>query len=125
MVHPFIEAEMSKGHVRTLARDLGLGDIAELPAQPCLSSRVETGIAIDADDLAFVEMVESRLVPMAPPGATLRCRITRGGVVVEIGQEAALHKPEFEHVVGDLCVARGRRFVGVRTYERGSMFVGR
>lgn len=125
VVHPFVEAEMSKNHVRALARDLGLGDIAELPAQPCLSSRVETGIAIDADDLAFVEMVESRLTPIAPPGATLRCRITRGGVVVEIGQEAALHKPEFEHVVGALCVARGRRFVGVRAYERGSMFVGR
>ena len=33
--------------VRALARHLGLGEVAELPASPCLSSRVETGIAID------------------------------------------------------------------------------
>ena len=42
---------MTKADVRALARDLGLADIAELPAQPCLASRVETGIAIDPDDL--------------------------------------------------------------------------
>ena len=66
VVHPYIEAGMGKSAVRALARKLGLGDIAELPAQPCLSSRVETGIAIDAQDLAFVETVES-IWPPSPP----------------------------------------------------------
>ena len=51
VLHPFIEAGMSKADVRSLSRSLGLSNIAELPAQPCLASRVETGIAIDADDL--------------------------------------------------------------------------
>jgi len=125
VVHPFVEAEMTKAQVRALARDLGLADIAELPAQPCLSSRVETGIAIDADDLAFVESVESRLAAMTPKGATVRCRITHGGVVVELGEAALAHSPAIEPLMKSLCAAQGRRFAGVRAYERGSMFVGR
>ena len=43
--HPYVEAEIDKAGVRALARHLGLGALAELPAAPCLSSRVETGIA--------------------------------------------------------------------------------
>ena len=42
-------------------RALGLDDLERLPAQPCLSSRVETGIAIDPGDLAFIDAVETRL----------------------------------------------------------------
>jgi uncharacterized protein len=123
VVHPFVEAGMSKGDVRALSRALGLGDIAELPAQPCLASRVETGIAIDAADLAFVEKVESRLAVLAPKGATLRCRITHGGVAVEVGDEAAAMSDAFTDMVAALCRAEGRRFAGVRPYRRGAMFV--
>ena len=46
--HPYLEAEIDKRAVRSLARELGLGALSELPAAPCLSSRVETGIAIRA-----------------------------------------------------------------------------
>lgn len=123
VVHPFVEAGMTKAAVRELARHLGLGDIAELPAQPCLASRVETGIAIDADDLALVELVETELAALAPRGATLRCRITRGGVVVEVGPEAAALAASLAESAGKLCAARGRPFAGVRSYRRGSMFV--
>src|SRR5512134_3307161 len=50
--HPFVEAALTKQQVRALARELGLAQVAELPASPCLSSRVETGIAIDPKVLA-------------------------------------------------------------------------
>ena len=40
-------------------RALGLRDLERLPAQPCLASRVETGIAIAAADLAFIDEVET------------------------------------------------------------------
>jgi uncharacterized protein len=123
VVHPLIEARMTKADVRALARDLCLADIAELPAQPCLASRVETGIAIDVGDLAFVGMVETRLAALAPKGATLRCRITRQGVAVEFGEEAAGERDRFADVVAALCRAEGRRFAGVRVYRRGAMFV--
>ena len=85
VVHPMVEAGMTKPDVRALAAALGLGDIAELPAQPCLSSRVETGIAIDPADLAFIEATERALTRLAGPQATLRCRITRDGVAAVAG----------------------------------------
>ncbi len=123
VVHPFVRSRMTKSAVRQLARNLGLGDIAELPAQPCLASRVETGIAIDADDLAFVEIVEARLADIAPKGATLRCRITHAGVAVEIGDEVAPVRDVIADFVRDICAAEDRRFAGVRPYRRGAMFV--
>jgi len=122
VVHPFVEAGMGKPAVRALARSIGLPEIAELPAQPCLASRVQTGIAIDAGDLTFIERVEARLAAQAPTGATVRCRITRDGVVVEIGDELAQAADIFAAEVGALCRAEGRPFAGVRPYRRGAMF---
>ena len=123
VVHPFIEAGMTKAMVRSLARALGLGDIAELPAQPCLSSRVETGIRIDPDDLAFVERVEARLAEITPLGTALRCRIMRRGVVIEVGAEAAAARTSITEAANAMCRAAGRQFDGVREYRRGAMFV--
>ncbi len=86
--HPFVEAGLTKARVRELARHLGLGEIAELPAAPCLSSRVETGIRIEAPALALVDVVETELRDALTP-ATVRCRVRRGGVIVEM-DEASL-----------------------------------
>jgi uncharacterized protein len=122
VVHPFVAAKMTKAMVRALARSLGLGDIAELAAQPCLSSRVETGIRIDADDLAFVERVEMRLAALAR-GATLRCRITKAGVAVELGPDAHAARAAIDELASALCRAAGRHFLGLRDYRQGAMFV--
>jgi uncharacterized protein len=123
VVHPYVEAGIAKEAVRRLARDLGLGEVAELPAQPCLASRVETGIAIDAEDLALVAQVETQLAAMAPQQATLRCRITMAGVAIEVGPEAAGLAAALAERAGAMCAARGRPFAGVRPYRRGGMFV--
>lgn len=123
VVHPYIEAAIDKAGVRALARRHSLHDIAELLAQPCLSSRVETGIAIDAADLAFIHQVETALGGMAPAGAAVRCRITRLGVVVELGEAAMSIAGDAADVASRLC-ARGRRtFGGVRAYRRGAAFL--
>jgi len=122
VVHPFVEAGMDKPAVRALARSIGLPEIAELPAQPCLASRVQTGIAIDAGDLAFVEQVEARLAARVPTRATVRCRITRDGVVVEVGDEVAEATDSLADDVAAMCRGEGRPFVGVRPYRCGAMF---
>ena len=72
---------------------LGLDEVAELPAQPCLSSRVETGIAIDPADLAFIDLVETRLAARAPAGMAVRCRVTHAGITIEAGTRAADAEP--------------------------------
>ena len=49
--HPYVDAGIDKPGLRRIARDLGLGDIADLPAAPCLSSRVLTGLRIEPGPL--------------------------------------------------------------------------
>lgn len=125
VVHPFIEAGLDKSAVRAVARALGLGEIAELPAQPCLSSRIETAIVVREDDLAFVEAVERHAGAMLPAATTVRCRITRGGVVLELGPVGAALRNGLEQQVATLCREAGRPFMGLRDYVRGSAFLRR
>ena len=78
--HPYLEAGIDKRTVRGLARRIGLGALSELPAAPCLSSRVETGIAIRPEVLRAIHAVERDLAQDFParhralPGACLGCR---------------------------------------------------
>jgi uncharacterized protein len=81
--HPYIEASMNKLAVRQLARQLGLAKVAELPSSPCLSSRVETGIRIEAPTLSFIHRVEQLLTEELRP-KTVRCRVRAGAVVIEL-----------------------------------------
>lgn len=117
--HPFVEAGMDKSTVRALARSFDLADISELPAQPCLSSRIETGIAISTADLAFVARMERSLAPHVAAGTDLRCRVTHAGIVVE----AATSDQTMRQVAADLCSAEQRRFLGFRPYRRGAAFL--
>lgn len=126
--HPFVEAEIDKPTVRLLARHLGLGDLAELPAAPCLSSRIETGIAIRPAELRLVDEMEI-LVRAATGAATVRCRRRRGGVVVEL-DDMALAKLEEEprQTLAERLAALVRRRgfdhrVDFAPYRRGSAFL--
>ena len=71
--------------VRLLALELGLGALSELPSAPCLSSRIETGIRIEAPVLAMVHAAEI-LVGRQVAAKTVRCRVRAGGVVIELDQ---------------------------------------
>jgi uncharacterized protein len=121
VVHPYIEAGATKRDIYELAQSLGLADLAQLPAQPCLASRVETGIAIDPVDLAFVDDVESKLASKLGREATVRCRVTHRGIVIEIGDAT---RREDARVIGErACEDAGRTFAGVRPYARGAAFL--
>ncbi len=85
--HPFVEAEIDKRTVRALAAELGLGALAELPSAPCLSSRIETGIRIEAPVLAMVHEAE-KLVGARLSPRTVRCRVRANGVVIELDPAA-------------------------------------
>lgn len=84
--HPFVEAGIDKAGVRAIAAGFELDDIAELPAAPCLSSRVETGIPIQAPELRFIDAAE-RLVRDRVDARSVRCRIRRRGIVIELDAE--------------------------------------
>jgi len=81
--HPYVEAGLAKADVRALAARLGLGNIADLPAAPCLASRVESGIRIEADTLRLIHRVEQAIAASLKP-QVVRCRVRRGAIVIEL-----------------------------------------
>lgn len=81
--HPFVEAGIDKATIRAIARAVGLGGLAEIPASPCLSSRVETGIRITPPMLRRIEQAEVAIRGRIE-AAAVRCRLRAAGVVVEI-----------------------------------------
>jgi pyridinium-3,5-biscarboxylic acid mononucleotide sulfurtransferase len=124
VIHPYVDAALDKTAVYALAANLRLDDLERLPAQPCLASRVETGIAIAPADLAFIDDVEMRLAAQLGREAVVRCRVTQRGVVIEVAAaNDALHADAARQVGTAACRAAGRVFAGVRPYRRGSAFV--
>jgi uncharacterized protein len=124
VIHPYVDAGLNKADVYALAGRLGLADLERLPAQPCLASRVETGIAIDAADLAFIDAVEAELAVRLGRGAVVRCRVTHSGVIIEIGDGQGSEAARAAREVGEAAsLAEGRSFAGVRPYRRGAAFL--
>lgn len=117
--HPFVEARVRKDEVRALARDLGLGDVADLPAQPCLSSRVETGIRIDAATLRMIDDVENAARARLGAHVTVRCRVRAGGVVLEI-EERVLSSLDAATRAALLALAP---LASIAPYRMGSAFL--
>lgn len=85
--HPYVETQIDKQSLREIAAHLGLDDLKDLPAAPCLSSRVTTGIAINAELLPVINEVERAVAAMLEGQLELigvRCRIRPGEVALQI-----------------------------------------
>jgi pyridinium-3,5-biscarboxylic acid mononucleotide sulfurtransferase len=125
--HPFVEAGMSKAAVRALARAMGLHDLAELPAAPCLSSRLETGIEVTPERLSLVHAVE-RLVSEALKPATVRCRLFHNGIAVQLDPASleVIERPSgaaLRRAIADLLALRGQQArLRFEPYRMGSAF---
>ncbi|KHD06048.1 hypothetical protein PN36_30925 [Candidatus Thiomargarita nelsonii] len=74
--HPWIRLGVNKEKIRHLANYFGLSDIQDLPASPCLSSRVETGIRIFPETLSLISQCESAIKTMIDVD-TVRCRVQK------------------------------------------------
>jgi uncharacterized protein len=122
--HPFVEAGIGKTKVRALAQKLGLGELADLPSAPCLASRIETGLRIEAPMLAMVHEVEKRVATLLRP-RTVRCRVRASGVVVELdAQTMQLLNDEAACMLREDIRALGMAGpVSFALYRTGSAFV--
>ncbi|CDX57704.1 Pp-loop domain protein [Mesorhizobium plurifarium] len=123
--HPFVEAGMSKADVRALAAAHGLTNLAELPSAPCLSSRVETSLRIEPQTLRAIDQVETLLRGELSP-ETVRCRVRRAGIVVELDQPtlSCLSEDSRARLSHQICAAfGGPRPVHFQAYVRGSAFL--
>jgi pyridinium-3,5-biscarboxylic acid mononucleotide sulfurtransferase len=125
--HPFIEAGFDKAAIRAIAKGLGLDDLSELPAAPCLSSRVETRIAIEPADLRLIDLVEETI--RAALGAVdVRCRLTASGARLEFAA-AALDRflcaefAELRYRTEEMLRGAGKNYLGAGPYRKGSAFL--
>lgn len=124
VLHPFVDAGFHKVDVRRLARRFGLSDISDLPAQPCMASRIETGLRVEPGDLRLVETLEAELCDMAP-SSTIRCRIVKGGVRLEMSGDFGSEdlKAAMVDRAEAKCVEAGKTLLEVTAYRRGSAFL--
>ncbi len=127
--HPYLEIGMGKSDVRMLSQALGMGALAALPASPCLSSRVETSIAIDPDVLKAINAAERLAQDILRP-KTVRCRVRHDRIVIELDEESlaridtATTESITDAVAGLFLPVLSRRPIGFQPYRNGSAFVG-
>lgn len=122
---PLAEAGMTKALVRSAARELGL-PIWDAPAAPCLSSRVQYGLAITPRRLRQVEEAEAYLRGL---GVTGDLRVRHHGDRARIEAEPRW-VPWLKDRIGEITgrlVALGFAVVEVdpRGYRRGSLILER
>ncbi len=79
--HPYVELGITKARLRAVARLLGSDD-AELPASPCLASRLYTGTRVTEERLRAVEAGEAVIRSAGMP--VVRCRIRGDEALVEV-----------------------------------------
>ncbi len=68
---PLVDAHLTKAEIRALARQLGLR-VWDKPASACLSSRIEYGRSVTAENLAQVEQAEEALHALGFPQVRVR-----------------------------------------------------
>ena len=126
--HPLAEAGLRKADVRALARDMGLTDLAELAASPCLSSRLETGIPVSVQALELIQRAEE-LVSCTLRPKTVRCRVRHDGVAVELDKDGLAAVKKSAGLIQRLNAEVAERGfptpVRFEPYRRGSAFVVR
>jgi uncharacterized protein len=84
IVHPFIEAGITKEEIRTIARKLGL-PIWQKPSAACLSSRIPYGDEITGEKLRMIEEAEAYLAGLGI--GQLRVRLHGNLARIEVHKE--------------------------------------
>jgi uncharacterized protein len=130
VIHPYVDAGIDKAGVRELAAMLGLHALSELPASPCLSSRITTGIAIDADLLPLINQAEEALRKLrgnAGKHAAIRCRIRNTGIAIQIDDDNKLSAAQIQDVINQVFsntrFAHYSAHISIEPYQQGSAFI--
>ena len=119
---PLAEAGLGKEDIRALSRELGL-PTWDLPASPCLSSRVPYGTAVTPEALRRIDRAEAGLRDLG--FRELRVRHLGDGARVEIAREemTRLEAPEVREAA--LAAVRAAGYAEVRIdpegYRRGRL----
>jgi uncharacterized protein len=120
IIHPFIEAGITKQDIRAIARKRGLG-VWQKPSAACLASRIPYGDAITVEKLRTIEEAEAYLAGRG--FGQLRVRLHGNIARIEV------HKEDMERILDlQLAVAGKLRSLGfsyvtldLEGYRSGSM----
>lgn len=122
ILSPLMDAKLTKKEIRELSRQMNL-PTADLPASPCLASRIAYGLEISEEKLAQIEKAEDFLRQLG----LVEFRVRHHGDVARIEikpQEFAKITPEAvrKHIV-DYLKGLGFRYIAVdlQGFRSGSM----
>ena len=125
--HPYIEAGVDKSTIRKIARGLSL-PFAEIPASPCLASRLYTGTRVTVQRLRAVEESEEMIRRLAGI-EVVRCRIREDAMFIEVSAadrfritQSLLHKVERAATRDGLSLRAVH--LDAQPYRPGRAFVG-
>ena len=119
---PLVDAGLSKQEIRMLAREAGLS-LADKPASACLSSRIEYGRPVTAENLAQVERAEEALHALG----FMQVRVRHHGELarIEIAREDLVRALTLSMLDAMTDALRGAGFLYVtldtQGYRSGSM----
>lgn len=134
VVHPYVEVGIDKQTIRNIAEHVGLHDISQLPASPCLASRVTTGIPIHKKLLPLIDKVESAIWDRYQSVLSLsvvRCRILSDEISIQLqgnldfSGESNISR-EIQGLVRSLLAntdVHAFSRVTIKPYQQGSAFV--
>jgi uncharacterized protein len=125
--HPYVEASIGKEDIRTIARDLNL-PFSELPASPCLSSRIYTGTIVTPMRLQAIEAAEHMLNELLELDV-VRCRIQENEMLIEVSEvDYAIVSDNIINTVESAIKGKFSWLDSVRMnhspYQMGRAFVG-
>jgi len=126
VVHPYLEIGISKNDIRSFVRCMGLS-FSDLPASPCLASRIYTGTRVTAERLKAIYYAESELKKMTQFDV-VRCRVRDNQMIIELkNDERARLQTEVIKNLKDLVTRKYPFICNVilddREYKPGHAFI--
>lgn len=127
---PYVELDIDKQTIRALAAHYHLDDLKDIPASPCLSSRVETGIRIIPEELLLIDKVENYVKALLNTDI-VRFRIRAQTMELELTDQLinslpTTQKQNILERIKTITKSEGpAKIVKLTTYKQGSAFVGK
>ncbi len=117
---PLVEAGLTKGDVRELARAMGLST-ADKPASPCLSSRLAYGVRVTPERLARIDLAEDYLRTLG--FQVFRVRDHGDVARIEVPKNEITRVAELSDEIASRLIELGFRYVSVDLagFRSGSM----